>query len=150
MAKKKRIVKKMKYFAKGKKVVRPKNLSKKADKNELRRDFEIFAKGVQRLEELRIELDRLNISGYEAEVNVIRSKMKNVSYIPQIEKEMEILKQKINGTYRGKEKKSSDELILEIPRIESRLNSLKKEIGEQKETSKSVDHAESKIQRRGD
>ena len=63
-----------------------------------RADFEVFAKGVERLEELGAELNSLDTSGYETQVAVIRSKLKNVSYIPEIEKEMRDLKAKISGT----------------------------------------------------
>ena len=78
---------------------------KNNNKEVLRKDFEIFGKGVQRLEEIRVELDNLNTAGYEAEVNSIRSKLKNVSYIPQVENEMQILRSKIKGTYRSKTRK---------------------------------------------
>ena len=57
----------------------------------LRRDFEIFAKGVERLEELRSELNGLNTKSYEAEANSIRTKLKNVSFIPEIEQEMKVV-----------------------------------------------------------
>jgi hypothetical protein len=65
-----------------------------------RKDFEVFAKGVERLEQLKNELYNLNTSGYEIEVASIRSKLKNVSYIPEIEKEMRVLKSKISGSYK--------------------------------------------------
>lgn len=90
-----------------KKVKKVKKVSKKkADKpqvklnpkhHQLRKDFEVFAKGVERLEELRTELNNLDTKGYEAEVAAIRSKLKNVSYIPEIEREMRVLRQKIDG-----------------------------------------------------
>ena len=73
----------------------------------LRQDFEVFAKGVERLEELRAELNSLNTKGHEEEVASIRSKLKNVSYIPEIEEEIRILKTKINGKYRRREEKRS-------------------------------------------
>jgi len=66
------------------------------------KDFQIFEKGVERLEEIGRELSNLNTKGYEEEVNSIRSKLKNVSYIPQIEIELRDLKDKINGNYRKK------------------------------------------------
>src|SRR3989338_1618672 len=71
-------------------------------KKQLRRDFEVFAKGVERLEELRAELNKLDAGGFEEEASAIRSKLKNVSYIPEIEEELAVLKSKINGTHKGK------------------------------------------------
>ena len=92
-------------------------------KKQLRRDFEVFAKGVERLEELRTELNNLNTCGYEVEVAAIRSKLKNVSYIPEIEKEIEDLKLKINGVH--KEKKEKPARNIEFHR---KINELKKQI----------------------
>ena len=83
-------VKKSKSTGKGGKVSAPN-----------RRDFEVFARGVERLEELRVELNALNTHGFELEVASIRGKLKNVSYIPQIESEMKDLKAKIKGNYSG-------------------------------------------------
>src|SRR3989344_9663173 len=92
----------------------------------LRQDFEVFAKGVERLEELRAELNSLNTKGHEEEVASIRSKLKNVSYIPEIEEEIRILKTKINGKYRRREEKRSG---LSDPHI--RINKKIKELEEE-------------------
>ena len=102
--KKKRVVKK-KAVKKVKRVVRKKPVKKVRKKEKItasRKDFEVFAKGVERLEQLQAELNNLNTAGYEAEASVIRSKLKNVSYIPVIEKEISVLKDKIQGRYKGK------------------------------------------------
>ena len=73
---------------------------KKNKKSSLRRDFEVFAKGVERLEEIKEEIDSLDTKGFEEEEKSIRSKLKNVSYIHEIEEELRILKGKINGKYK--------------------------------------------------
>ena len=95
----------------------------------LRRDFEVFAKGVERLEEIRMELENLNTKGFEDEEKSIRSKLKNVSYIPEIEEELRILKAKINGSYTEKIHTNSDEKIKKrIKKFEEeikRLNGIK-------------------------
>lgn len=63
-----------------------------------RRDFEIYAKGVKRLEELEKETNLLNADKkFPAEVASIRSKLKHVSEIPQIEYEIKKLKERISG-----------------------------------------------------
>jgi len=64
-----------------------------------RKDFEAFEFGVQRLKELERELNSLNTKKFSVEAASIRSKLKDVSQIPIIEKEMKILRQKISGKY---------------------------------------------------
>jgi len=76
------------------------------EKDSLRRDFEVFSKGVARLEELRTELDSLNLKGHEAEAAIIRAKLKNVSEIPNIEKDLKRLKLKLSGKYKPVKRKS--------------------------------------------
>ncbi|MEK6936014.1 MAG: hypothetical protein AABW67_04440, partial [Nanoarchaeota archaeon] len=95
-----------------------------------RKDFEVFAKGVERLEELRTELNSMNTSKYAEEAGSIRSKLKNVSYIPQIESEMRILKAKINGSYKAGKKKDfvSDEHL----KIHRKIKELEKEVEKRK------------------
>ena len=82
--------------------MKKKNRHPRPDVNHLRKDFEVFSQGVERLEELRKELNTIHHAGYEKEVLSIRSKLKNVSYIPEIEKEMRTLKDKIRGRYKSK------------------------------------------------
>jgi hypothetical protein len=66
--------------------------------NVARRDFEIYARGIKRLEELEKEIDFLNVDKkFPSEVASIRSKLKHVSEIPQIEMELKSLKNKIAG-----------------------------------------------------
>ncbi len=79
-----------------------------------RRDFEVFAKGVERLEELRAELNNLNTKGYEQEAASIRSKLKNVSYIPQIEREIKDLKAKLSGTYKKKVSDAHKDILKKV------------------------------------
>ena len=132
----------------------------------LRKDFDVFSKGVSRLEELKAELNNLNTSEHKAEANSIRSKLKNVSYIPKIEVEIRQLKSKIKGTAPEKGKvrevdhtkinKKINELqkeidkkarrkqlsrddvksVKEIPKLESQISSLKKIVIEQQESEK--------------
>lgn len=110
-----------------------KRRAKKSNNKSLRRNFEIFGKGIQRLEELRIELNNLNTAGYEKEAYSIRSKLKNVAYIPQIEKEMIALKAKILKRHKRKKhsisshtklhKKEEKELVRKIdPDVNLLLN----------------------------
>lgn len=121
----------------------------------LRKDFEIFSKGIKRLEELRSELDSMNTRGFEAEANSIRSRLKNVSEIPNIERDLKKLKAKISGKYKPKQRKnhiegkikeleaqldrktkvcrSDSRVLAEIPRIKAQLSELKKELNNQKD-----------------
>ncbi|MFH1711550.1 MAG: hypothetical protein ABH840_04520 [Nanoarchaeota archaeon] len=88
-------------------------------KDNLRRDFEVFSQGIKRLEELRAELDGLNTRGFEAEASAIRSKMKNVSEIPFIERDLKRLKLKISGRYKPKPRKNL---------VEKKIKDVEKEI----------------------
>jgi hypothetical protein len=92
---------------------------KKSVKN-IKKDFEVFSQGVQRLEELKTELNALNVKGYEAEAAGIRSKLKNVSEIPSIEVALQKLKDKLSGKYKSKKKaKLQKNLLVEkIKKIE--------------------------------
>jgi len=74
---------------------------------EIKRDFEVFSKGIERLEELKQELESLNTKGFEEEVRLIKADLKNVSAIPKIEKQLAELKRKISGKCkRAKPKKT--------------------------------------------
>ncbi|MGC9310043.1 MAG: hypothetical protein ACP5D2_05105, partial [Candidatus Nanoarchaeia archaeon] len=142
-----------------------KGASKKPDK-ELREDFEAFKKGVERLEELKQELNSLDTKGHEQEVAAIKSKMKNVSEIPSIERDIKRLRQKIAGRYKPKQRDNVDKKIRalekkldkkitsqkntkyknqvsrlqkEIDSLERELNKLKREQARKKELLKRVD-----------
>jgi len=128
-----------------KKVVAKRKKSGKT--SSFRRKFDVFAKGIKRLEELRAELNKLNVEGHEKEVNSIRSKLKNVSYIPEIEEEMKILKEKIKGVYKAKEgeekkkprkrrKIEKPKELLKIPEIEVEVKALKSMLARQQEGEK--------------
>ena len=86
-----------------------------------RRDFEIYAEGIKRLEELEKEVNLLNVDKrFPTEVASIRSKLKHVSEIPQIEYEIKVLRGKISGKKRKVAKKD--------PHTENKIKQLKKEI----------------------
>ena len=93
----------------GERVVNKKKVKKEVVKShvQVKKDFEIFAKGVERLKELELELERLDTRGFAKEEVVIRSRLKNVSDIPFIEKKVADLRLKINNKYRPKRKKKS-------------------------------------------
>ncbi len=102
-----------------------------------RSDFETFKFGVQRLKELEKELNRLDTRGFSAEERAIRSKLKNVSMIPQIEKELRELKLKINRKFKPKRrsmptremiKKEHQEIAQDIERIKGKFPEIKKEL----------------------
>ncbi len=130
---KKKIVKKVKKVSKKKqrKVSKKKPVIRKIQTTkESRKDFEVFAKGVERLEELKAELNSLNTSGYEAEANAIRSKLKNVSYIPQIEKEIRILKSRIEGV-----KEKPAKIVDDSDKVNKKIRELEKEFNKRKKAS---------------
>lgn len=59
---------------------------------QLKKDFETFEKGVERLEQLKAKFQRINTSGHEKEAAEIRGMLKNVSAIPQLEVKIANLK----------------------------------------------------------
>ena len=70
-----------------KKVVKkkPKRVAKEKSKPSVsRKDFETFQFGVQRLKELEKEFGSLDTRGFYKEEQAIKSKLKNVSEIPNI------------------------------------------------------------------
>ena len=101
---------------------------------QVKKDFEIFAKGVERLKELELELERLDTRGFAKEEVVIRSRLKNVSDIPFIEKKVADLRLKINNKYRPKRKKKSkvskdiEGLKQQIPLIKRGISKLSDKI----------------------
>ena len=119
-------------------------VKKRAEKENLgalNKEFEIFSKGIERLEELRRELDSLNTRGFERDAAVIRSKLKDVSAIPLLEIQLKSLKNKINRKYIPRHKKSSklktqikhlEEEIEDIPKLERKINDLRQRLKEKK------------------
>jgi len=106
---------------------------------QIKRDLDLFSKGVDRLKELERELRRLDTRGFAKEEQEIRSVLKNVSDIPLIEKKLKNLKQKINNKYKPKRKRVSSSKIVKkevkeisdrIPRIDSGLKKLNKRVEE--------------------
>lgn len=81
-----------------------------------KRDFENLEKGIEKLKEFERELDSLDTSRFSVEAASIRAKLKDVSKIPIIEKEMRLLKLKLKEKERKFERK-------EI-KIDSEINSL--------------------------
>ncbi len=62
-----------------------------------REDFEAFKFGVERLKALEAELNLLDTKAFPYEATSIRKKLKDVSLIPVIERELSELKLKIEG-----------------------------------------------------
>jgi hypothetical protein len=95
---------------------------------EVDKDFDIYESGVLRLKDLKGLLDHLNTIGFWKEEKNIRSKLRYMSKIPEIEEEIEALKKKIIKKH-GKEnlykrsfakkrrkKKKKDEVVVgDIP-----------------------------------
>ncbi len=86
-------------------------------------DFKTFEFGVQRLKELEKELNSLDTRGFSREAGLIRSKLKTVSEIPNIEKELKVLKLKIQRKYKPKRRKNNP-----VKKISENLEDIKKQI----------------------
>jgi len=135
----KKLVKKK--AAKRKKPVRKKIVKKNPGKSSSvsRRDFETFQVGVERLTELRKELNSLDTRGFNREEQEIKSKLKNVSEIPDIERKLKVLKLKINKKYRPKRRAQSKSGVTEdIRDIKEKMGELSKKV-KSSETRRSID-----------
>ena len=76
----------------------------------LEKDFKVFERGIDRLDQLKKELNSLNTKGFEKEKAKIESELHNITDIPKIEIQLKVLKQKINGNNKsnvGKVRKKS-------------------------------------------
>ena len=86
-------------------VRKKKNKQTKKTSSQIQQDMELFAKGVERLKELKQELSSLDTKGFAKEEQSIKSKLKNVSDVPIIEREMKTLRLKIDKKYKPKKRK---------------------------------------------
>jgi len=95
-----------------------------------KKNFEIFAQGVERLKDLEKELNSLNTKGHYREDLYIRSRLKSVSEIPNIERAIKRLKLKIRNKYKTPTKKKSKvnrdlrAIREEIPKLKLKLGGL--------------------------
>ena len=82
-------------------MVRKKTSKKRVNKKEKssasisKKDFEAFKFGVSRLKELENELKSIDTRGFSKETIEIRSKLKNVSEIPNIERLLKSAEQRL-------------------------------------------------------
>ena len=100
------------------------------DIEELKKEVERFGKGVERLEQLKAEFEKINTVGYEKEADEIRNMLKDVSAIPALEIKIENLKDSIKkGSLRQKYKLALKEDTLPADSIRKDLEELKGRIG---------------------
>lgn len=141
MAKKKKVVKKKVVGKKSRKVVskvKPASVSKS--------DFEVFAKGVERLKELKSELDGLDTRGFSKDAQAIRGRLKTVSEIPSIEVDLKKLRAKIDNKFKPKKRRSVPrankdigEIKEELPRIERKIREIGSKVDRIGEKKRKVD-----------
>lgn len=99
----------------------------------LKKKFFVLQDKIIRLKQLRQELNSLDVKGFEKEASVIRSKLKDIEAISEIEKDLKILRQKI---LKSKKKPSPlrkiarhvEKLKKKDEQIESKVDVLKKSI----------------------
>lgn len=93
--------------------------------------FEILQFGVERLKELEKELNSLDTRGFTKEDQKIRAKLKTVSEIPAIERELKDLKLKIRGKYRPRPKRKGikyKDIQEDVEEIKEKFPDIKREI----------------------
>lgn len=113
-------------------------------KQDIKREFDAFASKIARLESLKQELNVLDTKGFESEVKLIRARLKDVNAIPDIERDIGVLREKIKNRYErhsadGKLDKKvqieSDNLKRDTKSLRNKINSLEDEIKKRKALS---------------
>src|SRR3989344_3453284 len=110
-----------------------------ATKEKIKKEFDEFAQKVTRLESLKKRFDALNTNGFEKEARIIKSKLKDTKAIPQIEREINSLENKITNKYKNqvhrvrsvnvKALKETDE------NLKRKINELRNEVKKKKKVS---------------
>lgn len=95
-----------------------------------REDFEAFKFGVERLKELQRELNSLDTKKFKAEADSIRAKLKDVSQIPMIERDLRILKLKIQNKYHPVKKRRGTSGAIAVSGIHDDLKEIKEDLEE--------------------
>jgi hypothetical protein len=98
----------------------------------IKKEFDMFAQKVAKLESLKHELNALDSKGFESDVRVINAKLKDVNAIPQIINEIKILRNKIS---KAREKNISNTKVLE-KNLEKEHKEIKKKVSELEVTYK--------------
>ena len=112
------------------KKVTKKSKPKAKSRAEVKKDFDEFAQKVAKLEAMKEELNVLDAKGFEKEVKVIRSRLKDVNAIPQIRNEIDSLRKKIQTSSKRKVqhrekvkalKKEHEEIHEDIKNLQEKL-----------------------------
>ncbi len=117
-------MKKKKRRGVGRRMKRVRGVKKSPE--QVKRDLEFFEKGVQRLKELERELKRLDTRGFYREEQAIRLKLRNVSDIPVIEKQIKILRLKINNKYKPKTRKKRSPVVEQLKKLNKKVEVMNK------------------------
>ena len=88
---------------------------------ELKKNIEVFGKGVERLEQLKAEFVKIKISGHEKEAEEIMTMLKDVSAIP----ELEIRINKLKNSVRNIDKLNRKYSDISPSKIDERISDLK-------------------------
>lgn len=123
-----------------KKVVKNQSPNKNSSETLSKKNFETFKFGVERLKELKNELESLDTRGFSKEESEISLRLKKVSEIPTIERKIKNLKLKIRGKYKPRRKgsilkKNIKAIKDDLPTIKRQLSALRSEIIDKKKKS---------------
>ncbi len=115
-------------------------------KRGVKEEFEALASRISRLESLRDELDALDTRGFEAEVHLIRARLKDVNALPQLEREMSELRRKIKSRQGGEVKTDNTQhkMLKESAVLKHKIAELEKLITQKKDlfSKKQLNHKE--------
>ena len=101
-------------------------VKKDSSKDKLRKNFYNFQKKIDRLEEFKHELNSLEnkglTKGFEKEVNILRSRLKDTTALPQLEKRMTALRKNIRSKRTIKKKSPIKGIQTRVGRIDNTVS----------------------------
>src|SRR3989344_5705469 len=114
--------------------------------SDIKKEFDDFAIKVGKLESLRQELDVLDVRGFETDASLIRARLRDVNAIPEIERDLRDLRDKIAkqsekvaparaGGESRESKKEHNELRKDAEELRRKIGYLKNLIEEKKKVN---------------
>ena len=111
-------------------------------KEDVKKEFESFARKISKLESLKHELDALDTRDFRQEAKVIKIKLKDVNSLPEVEEDVENLRRKImcHSSKRAVKSKIAKKLIEKSNSMEKDRQLMKSKIEElEKNISDKID-----------
>ena len=102
------------------------------NKEQVKKEFNEFADKVTRLESLRQQLNVLDTRGFETDARLIKAKLKDINAIPQITRELGVLRKKIEKSSAAKPRGVSRESRKEHRKVLEEAKGIKRKLNEER------------------